>query len=368
MDVPAQAGREVPQRQGDDVGRRRREPEALRRQGIQRGPRPLLRCCRRLRPWPLHGGRPPQGAAGCVPVPAQPDDVPGDHPACVDRGQAGHVGGERHDRNRAVPAEAVRRQAERRARPPQRLLGRAPADGRCEDHVLPGQRASRTRPAGGTDRPGDAALATGGSAVQGQLEVHVLLAAGVRTQAVLHAGRRGSAPRPSCPPRGRPDDQPSAADRPGDARQRPGRKRQPVLEAVQVDRSVDRTASAKPPARTVAPERRWSAEPRLHRHDVELPRPHRPRRLGPGVRPPGGHRPRTRGHGRVEVLRLRAGRGGLRHHHSVAEPDRHPDGVRLARRAGPVHLAVLHVDGRLERLALQERRVRQGRQVLSRVP
>ena len=48
LDVPAPQGRALPQRQGDDVRRRRRLDEAIRRQGIERRPRPLLRPGGRL--------------------------------------------------------------------------------------------------------------------------------------------------------------------------------------------------------------------------------------------------------------------------------------------------------------------------------
>ena len=40
LDVPAPEGRSVPQRQGDDVGGRRRLDEAVRRKGLERGLRP----------------------------------------------------------------------------------------------------------------------------------------------------------------------------------------------------------------------------------------------------------------------------------------------------------------------------------------
>ena len=43
LDVPAAQGRAVPQRQGDDLGRRRRVDEAVRRQGLERGLQPVLR-------------------------------------------------------------------------------------------------------------------------------------------------------------------------------------------------------------------------------------------------------------------------------------------------------------------------------------
>ena len=93
LDVPAPQGRAVPQRQGDDVGRRRREHEAVRRQGLERRPRPLLRRRRESRRVGRYTGRlPAEVADRRLPVPPQSDDVPGDHPAGVDRGQAGHAG------------------------------------------------------------------------------------------------------------------------------------------------------------------------------------------------------------------------------------------------------------------------------------
>ena len=85
-------------------------------------------------------------------------------------------------------------------------------------------------------------------------------------------------------------------------------------------------------------------EPEVHPHDVELPRPHRPRCLDPGVCPTGRHRGRAGGHGRVEVLRLRARRRGLRNDHAVAEQAGDADGVRRPRRAEHLHHALLPVD------------------------
>ena len=58
----------------------------------------------------------------------------------------------------------------------------------------------------------------------------------------------------------------------------------------------------------------------------------------------GRDRHRHRGHGRRQVLRLRAGRGGLRHHDPVAEPHGDADGVRRPWRAEHLPDPVLHVD------------------------
>ena len=68
---------------------RRREHEAVReREGLERGPDPVLRPRGRHGEGRLHGGLPAQAAHRRVPVPRQPDDVPGAHPARGDRGQA----------------------------------------------------------------------------------------------------------------------------------------------------------------------------------------------------------------------------------------------------------------------------------------
>ena len=106
--------------------------------------------------------------------------------------------------------------------------------------------------------------------------------------------------------------------------------------------------------------------PEVHAHDVELPRPHGPRRVDPGVCAAGGHRGGARGHGRLEVLRLGAAGSGLRDHHALAEQADDAHGVRRARRAEHLHHALLHVDGRLERFALQEPGVRPAREQVPR--
>ena len=47
---------------------------------------------------------------GTFPYLAEPDDVPGNHPAGVDRGAARHVAEERHDRNGGVQAQELHRE------------------------------------------------------------------------------------------------------------------------------------------------------------------------------------------------------------------------------------------------------------------
>ena len=109
------------------------------------------------------------------------------------------------------------------------------------------------------------------------------------------------------------------------------------------DKSIE-AAHPEPHAREVAAGGCRCDEPQVQPHHVAVPRPHGPRGVDPGLREAGGDRHRHRGHGRRQVLRLRAGRGGLRHHDSVAEPHVHADGVRRPRRAEHLPDPVLHVD------------------------
>ena len=89
MDVPAPRGVRFHNGKAMTADGRRGELEAVRRRkGLERGPLPVLRRRGRLGARSVHGRRPAQGADRRLPVPAQPDDVPGDHPASCDRGQA----------------------------------------------------------------------------------------------------------------------------------------------------------------------------------------------------------------------------------------------------------------------------------------
>ena len=88
-----------------------------------------------------------------------------------------------------------------------------------------------------------------GRAVQEQLQVHLLLAAGVCSPPVLHAHGHRPVQGPAGAPRARARDQPAAGDRKGHARRGAGRERQPVLEEVRLDRPVDQAADAEHPAR-----------------------------------------------------------------------------------------------------------------------
>ena len=70
-----------------------------------------------------------------LPVPRQPDHVPGDHPAGSHCRKARLLGLERHDRHGPVPPEESE-QATRGARALRPVLGRQPAAGPGRDHVL----------------------------------------------------------------------------------------------------------------------------------------------------------------------------------------------------------------------------------------
>ena len=101
-------GRQVPQRQDADRPGRRREHEAVRqREGLERRPDAVLRPRGRLGEGRVHRRLPAQVADRRVPVPRQPDDVPGDHPAGGDRCASPGLGRERDDRHGAVQARGA---------------------------------------------------------------------------------------------------------------------------------------------------------------------------------------------------------------------------------------------------------------------
>ena len=124
---------------------------------------------------------------------------------------------------------------------------------------------------------------------------------------------------------------------------------------VSTDR-VGPAAHAEPQPRAVAAAGSGRREPEVQPDDVELPRPRRSRRVPAGLRARDRDRHGNRGHGLVEVLRRRARRCRLRHDDPVAQPHRDTDRVRRARRAERLCHPLLHVHGRLERVALQEHR------------
>ncbi len=90
LDLPDPQGREVPQRQDPERRRRRRELQAVPQPEDLADPLGAPgehdRAIGRGEDRAVHGAVPAQGAEQRVPVPRQPDDVPGDHPAGRDRG------------------------------------------------------------------------------------------------------------------------------------------------------------------------------------------------------------------------------------------------------------------------------------------
>ena len=118
-------------------------------------------------------------------------------------------------------------------------------------------------------------------------------------------------------------DQPAAAARKGHARRRPGRQRQPVLEGLRLDRSR-RSSSATQNITLAKALLAAAGAPNLKFTLTTwnfLDHPDHAASIQAYAQR-GRHRRRHRGHGRRQVLRLRAGRGGLRHDDAVAEPHR----------------------------------------------
>ena len=122
----------------------------------------------------VHGAVPPEVAERRNPVARQPDDVPGDHPACRDRGKAWHVGCERHDRDRSLPGQELYAEQTSRARPLPALLGRSTAARRGSAHVLRRLGPDGPRAPSGADRPVPAAVPAGGPRLQEQQPVQGL--------------------------------------------------------------------------------------------------------------------------------------------------------------------------------------------------
>ena len=212
----------------------------------------------------------------------------------------GKLGCGRNDRHRRLQAQEVRRQEERRARSPRRLLGWPPAARRRQGHVLPGLGADGARTADRADRPRHAALAAGGAGLQEQLEVQDLQPADGCAPAALHAYRPGSAQGPAGAPCGRARDQSSAAALEGHARR--GRRSATTTRSGRASRRAIRPSSSAPRtlqlAKKLAQGRR-RPEPEVQHHDVGLLRRRcGSRGLDSGLRPGGRHHHRPRSHGR----------------------------------------------------------------------
>ena len=194
------------------------------------------------------------------------------------------------------------------------------------------------------DRPRLPALRPGGTGLQEELEVHVLQPPDIGASAAVHAHRPGRAEGSPRSAGSGALDQSSPADAEDPARGRSGRQRQPVLEELRVDRSVDQAAHPERPARKGATRRGGRPEPEVQHHDVELRRSSGSCGVHPGVREGGRHRRRHRDDGRRQVLRLRARWCGLRDDDAVAEPHVHPHRVRGTWCAEHLPHPGLHVD------------------------
>ena len=134
------------------------------------------------------------------------------------------------------------------------------------------------------------------------------------------------------------------------------RQRQPVLAEVRVDRSDIKQRKQNLQLAKASAGGGRGRKPEVHADDLELPRPPRPRGVDPGIRAPGRDHRQPRDDGRRPLLRLGTAGSRLRDHDAVALATGDADRVRVARRPEPLPHALLHVHGRLERVALQEPR------------
>ena len=190
-------------------------------EGSNAGLSPYLRRRRRIRPGQVHRRVPPQVAARRVPVPAQPDDVPGDHPAGVDRREARHVGQERDDRDGRLQARTrqLRREAKRASSSETTGTGAA-----ARRSTACGSRSTRA-PRRWCSRCGRDRSTSRFSCrrrrrrpFKNNSQVHLLLTAGLAAPAGLHADRHRAVPGRAGTPGHGARDQPAAADREDHAR------------------------------------------------------------------------------------------------------------------------------------------------------
>ena len=185
-------------------------------------------------------------------------------------------------------------------------------------------------------------------------------AADLGAPAGLHADRPGPAPRCTGPPGARARDQPAAAARACDARRRADRQRHPFWRGfVSTDRSIKQRTQNLDLARSLL--RAAGAENLKFNLTTWNFLDH------------GDHAASLQAYAReigidigIEVMDSSryydAEPAGADYatHDPVAQPPRDADRVRRARRAERLRHPLLHVDGRLERVALQERRVRRA--------
>ena len=302
----------------------------------------------------VHGRVPPLVADRLVPVPRQPDVVPGDHPTGSDRQQAGHVGFERDDRT--GPFRFKSGTPNTRAEP-------------CASH---GTGAARPRSTGGVRlvrRHGTAGARPAG----GQIDLAVQLSA---QEAAAFAGTATSATRCRRQPTGC-SGCVSTANR-SEIRECGARSRsRSTARTLSSESSSDRARSettrpsgrstrrrirrsvsdGRTSARAGAPPGSRRARPRVHDHHVERSRPTRLRAGNPGSGTTGGHGHQDRGAVGCRVLRRR---GRLLRDHAVAQPSCDDHGVRSSWSAQPLPHERVHDRRNLERRALLECGVRLG--------
>ena len=219
-------------------------------QGIERGPQPVLRSRWSLGRRPVRRAFPAEGAVRHVPLPPEPDDVPGDHPAGGDRGEARHLGEERHDRHGRVQAQELHA----RRRVPSSSGTHAYWGGRPALDGVKVTFFTGSAPLVLALRGGQIDLAMQLSPQEAQVfknnskYIYYSQPVSAHRQFCMRTDHPAVQGRPGSPSLALTINRPQQT-RAGDARARPHRQRQPVLEEVRVDRSVDQAADAEPPAR-----------------------------------------------------------------------------------------------------------------------
>ena len=319
VDVPDPQGRQVPQRPDDDRRRRREDVQGAHRADVRGRVRlqgdPLPE--RRRQDRPVHGPVPSRPADGRLPVPRQPDDLPGADPP--EELHARHVRGLEDARHRAVQVQELQPDAGGAVRAQHGLLGRGARARRRQALVLPGHRDPGARAARRPGRPRAAALGAGGHALPRQLEVPDVGREDLQPPRVRAPHRHRAVQRRPRPPRRRAHAQPPADHQDAVQRARDPRQRLAVLDGLPVARPVGAPADAEHRAREGAARRRGQAEPEVHDHDLQDTGDPGLRADHPVVRSPG----RDAGQPRVPLgrrLLRRTGRDGLQHQHAVAEP------------------------------------------------
>ena len=294
---------------------------------------PFFDAVGRLGDRAVHGRVQAQVTDRRLPVPAQPDDVPGDHPARLDRRESRHVGQERDDRHGRVQARRTTstRRARRSCATPAYWGGPAPMDG-VKITFYQGSAPMVLALRAGPDRPRHPALAAGGAAPFKKNSKFTYYACRPRRIARSACGPTRACSRiPACGGQSRSrsiarsswqkimlGDGQVGNDNPfwkGFASTDPSIKQR--TQNLQLAKSLLAAAGATNLKFNLTT---WNfLDHPDHAASIQA------------YAKRGRHRHRHRGHGRRQVLRLRAGRGGLRDDDAVAEPHVHADRVRRAR-------------------------------------